>query len=57
MHYIRTTMQPHTIICVTDADYLDYVLQGLIYAEESGDEPSLPQLKAGTKSATDKKGA
>lgn len=58
MHDVRTTMQPYKVIRVDDAEYLDLQRQGLIYAEENGDEPLLPKnLKAGAKSATDKKGA
>ena len=57
MHFVRTTMQPHKVICVNDADYLDLFRQGLIYAEETGNEPLLPNPKADAKSATDKKGA
>lgn len=57
MHYVRTTMQPHKVICVNDAEYLDLIRSGVVYAEENGDEPLLPQLKADAESATDMKGA
>ena len=57
MHYVRTTMQPHKIVRLNDAEYLDLLRSGVVYAEETGDEPLLPKLKADAKSATDMKGA
>ena len=57
MHHVRTTMQPHKVICVSSTEYLDLKRQGLIYAEESGVEPSLPKSKASAEPADSKKGA